>query len=770
MLEDRTIIIDSNLRTLAVPSTVTHLGVESDKDVLEQPFQMPRHYGSFDMAEFQILIKSLNAKGEPDIVPAINIITEKAAIKFTWLVGRFILEHPGEATFSVCFRKTSGSGPEAVILQEFNTTTVTLPVLNGIDADNQIIQQYPDVLENWKTELMGNFTGKIDTSLTKEGDAADAYVTGARMRQLRKDLQTEITVEQSRVDQLMSLATGSVSPDDAELVDIRVGSDGKTYDSAGKAVRGQINKLTDITANSIWTDTLQQSINDSLVVGGMWRYKQDLQVESYAAPTSRGHSNIFEVLKDTEITIGDIYFASIIWLTSDDICVEETGWTEGPVIVEAGSRFAINFRRADEADMSIDEIYDIISVRILDPEVVALEGRMDTAELDIRLLDSQLSSKHLTTRLNEIVVFNTVWNSVTVGDPITDHLRNSSARATLPICKFAKPIDISAASGFVISVLFLDDDLRFVRETGWVKETVRIPAETNFALNISNSSHSVLPEEDAHRSLVGELVSTVETGNNAIIQATDIEYGRYKGSSYVFVRIPRMTNAGVPVRPKIALTSLDGSLTGSKRSALSFAATNKTAVTMNAGLFDVVNMVPVGQTIIDGVSVTNTPMESDNGALISDIECYPLCIDANGTLSAPYARDIDTATMLANGITQAITGWGKIVDNFVSCPDTVENEIVHDDTYIRQSIGQFQNGDYFICTIDQSRGHVENEAGITYEDMATLLIDKGVKFAYSLDGGGSAETVVGVRQINPIYEGTSGRAVPTVIYFEEVQG
>lgn len=769
MAEGRTIIIDSELRTLTVPSSVTHLGVESDKDVLKLPFQMPRQYSGFDLSMFQIWIKSVNANGEPDITPATDIVATSSAITFTWLVGRFILEHTGTAKFSVCLRKTSGSGTNATIDKEFNTTPATLPVLNGIDADNQVIQKYPDVLEAWKSELFGKFDGQIDDTLTKDGQAADAKITGARLRQVRTYLENEIGVERARLDQILGLITGEVSPNDAELVDIRVGSDGEQYETAGKAVRGQIDKLTNITSNSVWTNTLQQSINDSMVVGGMWRYNQNEKVESYVSATSRGHSNIFEVLKDVKITIGDIYFASIIWLSSDNVCIEETGWTEGPVVVEAGSRFAINFRRSDEGEMSVDELCDIISVRILDPEVVALEERMNVAELDIRLLDSYLSSEHLTSRLNEIVVFNTVWQSVTVGDPIADNIRNSSARATLPICKFAKPIDIGAAPDFLISVLFLDDDLKLVRETGWVKEAVRIPAETNFALNISNSSHSVLPEEDAHRSLVGELVSTVETDNDAIIQATNIEYGRYKGSSYVFVRIPRMTNAGVPVRPKIALTSLDGSLTGSKRSALSFATTNRTAVTMNAGLFDVTNMVPVGQTIIDGVSVTNTPMESDNGAPISDIECYPLCIDAHGTLSAPYARDIDTTTMLANGITQAITGWGKIVDNFVACPDTVENEIVHDGTYIRQSIGQFQNGDYFICTIDQSRGHVENEAGITYEDMATFLIDKGVKFAYSLDGGGSAETVIGVRQINPIYEGIIGRAVPTVIYFEEVQ-
>ena len=95
----------------------------------------------------------------------------------------------------------------------------------------------------------------------------------------------------------------------------------------------------------------------------------------------------------------------------------------------------------------------------------------------------------------------------------------------------------------------------------------------------------------------------------------------------------------------------------------------------------------------------------------------------------------------------------------------INNEIVHSGKYIRQSIGQYQNGDYCVCTVDMTRGSVQNEAGLSYEELAQIFIDKGVKFAYSLDGGGSAETVLGKRQLNPIYEGYTGRQVPSVIQF-----
>lgn len=252
------------------------------------------------------------------------------------------------------------------------------------------------------------------------------------------------------------------------------------------------------------------------------------------------------------------------------------------------------------------------------------------------------------------------------------------------------------------------------------------------------------------------------------IGSISVEYGRIDGASYVYCRIPKTLNDGRNIVPKVRLTSADSSLTGGKRSTLTYARATDGIFTVNAGLFDMSKLVPVGQTIIDGVSITNTPMEDDNGSPISDTECYPLCIDANGTLSAPYPRSVDTGTMLADGITQAVTGWGKIVENFKITLDDINAEIVHRGKYIRQSIGQYQNGDYAVCTVDQSRGDVQNEAGITYEALAQIFVDHGVKFAYSLDGGGSAETVIGKRQLNPIYEGTAGRAVPTVISFEVV--
>ena len=138
------IVIDSDLRTINIPSTIKILGVESDKDVLPLTFRMPSTYHDADMSGFEIRINYVNAKQQPDVYLVTDKTTENGWITFEWLVGRFAVQYKGDVKFIVCFRELDESGK---VIRELNTTIASLPVLEGLEPGDQIIQQHPEVLE-----------------------------------------------------------------------------------------------------------------------------------------------------------------------------------------------------------------------------------------------------------------------------------------------------------------------------------------------------------------------------------------------------------------------------------------------------------------------------------------------------------------------------------------------------------------------------------------------------------------------------------------------
>ena len=70
-----------------------------------------------------------------------------------------------------------------------------------------------------------------------------------------KASKTELNVEKLRIDNIISLPDGSTT-NDARLEDIKIGFDGKTYDSPGDAVRGQIGSLNDTLTDLIKSEQL----------------------------------------------------------------------------------------------------------------------------------------------------------------------------------------------------------------------------------------------------------------------------------------------------------------------------------------------------------------------------------------------------------------------------------------------------------------------------------------------------------------------------------
>lgn len=137
-------VIDNDLRTISIPSSVQLAGVESDEDVRRLNFQMPKQYGEVDLSEFDIKINFVNANNSGDVY----VVTDKAIsgdnITFSWLVGRNALAYRGSIRFIVCLKKTDAEG---VVQQEFNTTVAQLTVLEGLETTEAVVTENPDIIE-----------------------------------------------------------------------------------------------------------------------------------------------------------------------------------------------------------------------------------------------------------------------------------------------------------------------------------------------------------------------------------------------------------------------------------------------------------------------------------------------------------------------------------------------------------------------------------------------------------------------------------------------
>ena len=127
------------------------------------------------------------------------------------------------------------------VTYSWNTLFFTgIYVSDGSDADHIFAMEYVDVIEQWKRSVMQTLRDEISEAIPK---AVDEY--SSKWERL-------LAVERARIDSFLALPDGSTTAD-AELLDIRIGADGTTHDSAGDAVRTQIDAINKIKQNRYGT-------------------------------------------------------------------------------------------------------------------------------------------------------------------------------------------------------------------------------------------------------------------------------------------------------------------------------------------------------------------------------------------------------------------------------------------------------------------------------------------------------------------------------------
>lgn len=298
--------------------------MQGDHNAERFSFEIPRFIEGHDMylcnsIQVHFLNIETNKRGENQFVTGVYTVDDLAIkedddclLTCSWLISKNATVYAGNLSFMLSLSCLTDIN---VDYRWITGTYSDIYVTDSLNANLSFEAQYVDVIEQWKatvkSELLNYIDNKIDDGATTmqaqlttdinsqfsaiedtldETLAANKAELNNEVSEIRQytevninafndilgkeltDMDDSIEVLEARMDTFTNLPEGSTAGD-AELADIRVGADGKTYESAGTAVREQIgNSNNSIKATqSIFTDifpTLKENVKISIVNGG----------------------------------------------------------------------------------------------------------------------------------------------------------------------------------------------------------------------------------------------------------------------------------------------------------------------------------------------------------------------------------------------------------------------------------------------------------------------------------------------------------------------
>lgn len=229
---DTFFLIDPVSRTVKNASGSKQTIVQFDHNSERVTFECPRYIDGHDMSacdRVEVHYLNVSARNGNEIKGLYECddlqikADDKDKVTCSWLISQNATQYVGKLSFLVRFCCVS----DGVITYAWNTTVSdAITVSDGLNATDEVLVNYADILGKWKEELFNA-----------------GYINADTMQANIADLNAALDVERKRIDQFVKLPNGSTTGD-AELMDIRIGADGVTYESAGTAVRKQLKRVS----------------------------------------------------------------------------------------------------------------------------------------------------------------------------------------------------------------------------------------------------------------------------------------------------------------------------------------------------------------------------------------------------------------------------------------------------------------------------------------------------------------------------------------------
>ena len=227
--------IDIDTRCWQIPKEECFLGVESDDKVKILQFELSKNEFCNGL-NFTNCNCFINYKNEGnDTIPYLITdmeVQEDGTVTFTWEVSRGATIFKGNTFAILCAKKVREDG---TITNEWNSRIGSFTVAKGIEPLSSITEVPEIDIISQLLSVAQKTNAKAETNINQSSQLLEKAEGLGYLKE-------EYDVLEARMNQFTSLKEGATTGD-AELIDGRIGYDGKVYENIGGAIRGQVSEL-----------------------------------------------------------------------------------------------------------------------------------------------------------------------------------------------------------------------------------------------------------------------------------------------------------------------------------------------------------------------------------------------------------------------------------------------------------------------------------------------------------------------------------------------